>query len=78
MELGDIGGFVERLRRGENRVGGKYLLSALVQKRAVELMRGAPPLVDVDSNDLAEIALNEVLAEKIDLAYAEAREGEGL
>jgi len=78
MELADIGGFVERLRRGENAVGGKYQLSSLVQKRAVELMRGAPPLVDVDSGDLAEIALNEVLAEKIELATAEVREGEGL
>ncbi len=78
MELGDIGGFVERLRRAELRAGGKYQLSALVQKRTVELMRGAPPLVDVNSHDLAEIALNEVLAEKIHLAALEVRDGEAL
>lgn len=78
MELGDIGGFVERLRRGEHRAGGKYQLSALVQRRAVELMRGAPPLVDVDSHDLAEIALHEVLADKIELVELDAHEGEGL
>jgi DNA-directed RNA polymerase subunit K/omega len=34
-------------------------------------MRGAPPLVDLWTNDLAEIALREVLGGKIELAMPE-------
>ena len=71
MNLKDIGSFVDRLKEAENKVGGKYQFSSLVQKRAVELMRGAPPLLDVRSADLAEIALQEVLGGKIELAMPE-------
>jgi len=71
VNLKQIGTFVDRLRAAETKVGGKYQFSSLVQKRSLELMRGAPPLVDVRSTDLAEIALQEVLAEKIHLAIPE-------
>jgi len=71
VNLKQIGTFVDSLRTAETQVGGKYQFSALVQKRAVELMRGAPPLVDLRSTDLAEIALQEVLAEKIHLTMPE-------
>ncbi|MHC5036809.1 MAG: DNA-directed RNA polymerase subunit omega [Planctomycetota bacterium] len=48
------------------KVGGSFKLTALLQKRVVELMRGAPPLVDEsDRRDLIHIALQEVLQEKI-------------
>ena len=67
MDLNDIGSFVDRLKEAESMVGGKYQCSTLVQKRAVELMRGAPPLVDSRGADLAEIALQEVLTGKIEL-----------
>ena len=71
MDLKDIGGFVDRLKEAEGMVGGKYQVSSLVQKRSVELMRGAPPLVDLWTNDLAEIALREVLGGKIELIAPE-------
>lgn len=49
-------------------VGGSFKLTALLQKRAVELMHGAPPLVDkFDRRDIIGIALQEVLEGKIEL-----------
>jgi DNA-directed RNA polymerase subunit K/omega len=47
-------------------MGGHVRLTALLQKRVVELMRGAPPLVESpDKRDLIGTALREVLAGKI-------------
>ena len=65
MNLKDIGTFVDSLKQAEVRVGGKYQFAVLAQKRALELMRGAPALVDMRTGDLGEVALQEVLAEKI-------------
>ncbi len=49
-------------------VGGSFKLTALLQNRVVELMRGAPPLVKaIDRRDLIDIALREVLEGKITL-----------
>jgi len=65
VNLKDIGTFVDSLKQAEVRVGGKYQFAVLAQKRALELMRGAPALVDMRTGDLGEVALQEVLAEKI-------------
>ncbi|MBS0210631.1 MAG: DNA-directed RNA polymerase subunit omega [Planctomycetes bacterium] len=48
-----------------NKVGGRFKLSTLIQKRVVALTRGARPLVDIDSNDRIQIALQEILQDKI-------------
>ena len=53
------------------KVGGRFKLSVLVQKRLKELMRGARPLVDVDTNDKLEIIYEEILQDKIDLVSEE-------
>jgi DNA-directed RNA polymerase subunit K/omega len=51
-----------------HKVGGHFRLTALLQKRVVELMRGAPPLVaNPDRKDLIGTALREVLEGKIGL-----------
>lgn len=49
-----------------NKVGGRFKLSTLIQKRLVQLNAGSRPLV-VGSNDLSkmEIVLQEVLQDKI-------------
>ena len=52
------------------KVGGKFNLSVLLQKRMAELMFGAPPLVEDPGKDLFEIALREVAEDKISLADA--------
>ena len=50
------------------KVGGKFKLSVLLQKRMAELMFGAPPLVEEPGKDLFEIALREIAEDKITLA----------
>jgi len=53
------------------KTGGKLQLTSLMQKRIVELKRGARPLVEIESNDLQEIVIQEILQEKIVLAELE-------
>lgn len=48
-----------------NRVGGRFKLSTLIQKRMVQLNRGARPLVDLPTKDTMEIVVAEVLTDKI-------------
>jgi DNA-directed RNA polymerase subunit omega len=48
-----------------NKVGGRFKLSTLIQKRMVALNTGAKPLVEVRSNDRMTIVLKEILEDKI-------------
>ena len=50
------------------KVGGKFKLAVLLQKRMAELMFGAPPLVENPGKDLFEVALRELAEGKIALA----------
>ena len=53
-----------------NKVGGRFKLTALIQKRMLELMDGARPLVDRgDMTDL-EVVVQEILQDKIAIDYA--------
>ena len=55
-------------------VGGKFKLTSLIQKRIVDLNRGAPPLVEFEDNEeptLREIVIKEILEGKIELAARE-------
>jgi len=55
-------------------VGGKFRLTSLIQKRIVELNRGAAPLVEFEDNDeptLKQIVIKEILEGKIELAERE-------
>jgi DNA-directed RNA polymerase subunit omega len=58
------------------KVGGKFKLTSLMQKRMVELNRGFPPLVEVEMQDsrgtTREIACQEILQGKIELAPRDA------
>ena len=51
----------------EARVGGRFQLTALLQKRIRELVAGAPRLVDVRSENPIDIAIEEVRAGKVTL-----------
>jgi DNA-directed RNA polymerase subunit omega len=53
-----------------NKIGGRFKLTSLVQKRMVELMDGARPLVDRKEGmtDL-EIAIEEILQDKITIDW---------
>lgn len=48
-----------------NKVGGRFKLSTLIQKRLVQLNRGSRPLVDMNSEDRMEIVIQEILQDKI-------------
>lgn len=57
----------EEFREDEivRKVGGRFKLSTLVQKRMVALNRGARPLVDLQTKDLMEIVVSEIMTDKI-------------
>lgn len=63
---------IEALKSDEivNKVGGRFKLTALLQKRMSELMDGARPLVERQDGwtDL-EVAIQEVLQDKITIDY---------
>ena len=47
------------------KAGGRFKLCALIQRRLVELMDGARPLVDRDGRSDLEIVIEEILQDKI-------------
>ncbi|MEW6199253.1 MAG: DNA-directed RNA polymerase subunit omega [Planctomycetota bacterium] len=51
------------------KVGGRFKLTSLVQKRWLELMRGARPLVDPTGKTEMEIIMEEILQDKIGIDY---------
>ncbi len=48
-----------------NKVGGRFKLSTLIQKRMVALNKGSRPLVDVRTNDKMAIVIQEIIQDKI-------------
>lgn len=63
---------IEALKSDEivNKVGGRFKLTALIQRRMLELMDGARPLVDRshEMTDL-EVVVQEILQDKIGIDY---------
>ena len=56
----------------EARVGGRFQLTALLQKRIRELVAGAPRLVETRSENPIDVAIQEIRAGKIDLVPEDA------
>ncbi len=53
-----------------NKCGGKFRLTALVQRRMKELIDGSRPLIDdVQGKNLVEIVIQEIQENKIDIDY---------
>jgi DNA-directed RNA polymerase subunit omega len=48
-----------------NKVGGRFKLSTLIQKRMVALNTGAKPLVNLKTADKMAIVIQEILQDKI-------------
>ncbi len=63
---------IEALKSEEivRKVGGKFKLTALIQRRMVELMQGARPMVERKRGmtDM-ELAIQEILEDKIAIDY---------
>ena len=62
---------IEALKSDEivNKVGGRFKLTALIQKRMIELMDGARPLVEPGNMTHLEIVIQEILQNKIAIDY---------
>ena len=63
---------IEALKSDEivNKVGGRFKLTALIQKRMVELMEGARPLIErTDEMTDLEVVVQEILQDKITIDY---------
>jgi DNA-directed RNA polymerase subunit omega len=49
-----------------NKIGGRFKLTALVQKRMAELLQGGRPLIkDIEGKSMLEIVIQEILQDKI-------------
>ena len=66
---------IEALRHEEiiNKVGGKFRLTALIQKRIVQLLDGARPLVErkPGMTDM-ELVIEEIMQDKITIDYSKS------
>lgn len=51
------------------KVGGRFKLTSLIQKRWLELMRGARPMVDPAGKTEMEVVMEEILEGKIGIDY---------
>lgn len=62
---------IEALKSDEmaHRVGGRFKLCALIQRRLVQLMEGARPLVDRNGRSDLEVAIDEIHQGKITLEF---------
>jgi len=62
---------IEALKHDDiiEKVGGRFKLTAIIQKRWLELMRGARPMVDPTGRTPMEIAIEEILQDKLSIDY---------
>ncbi|MEM9827892.1 MAG: DNA-directed RNA polymerase subunit omega [Planctomycetota bacterium] len=62
---------LEELKEEEivNKVGGRFKLSTLIQKRLVQLNQGSRALVEVGNFDKMSIVLQEIMQDKIVLNF---------
>lgn len=62
---------IEALKSDEivTKVGGRFKLTALIQRRMLELMNGARPLVDRENLTDLEVVVQEILQDKIAVDY---------
>ena len=64
---------IEELKEEEivKKVGGRFKLSTLIQKRLIALIKGARPLVNLPTDDPMKIVIQEILRDRI---YLDAEE----
>lgn len=67
---------IEALKSEEivNKVGGRFKLCALIQKRLAEILDGARPLVERNGRSDLEVVIAEIMEDKITIDF-EATEG---
>ena len=70
---------IEALKSEEivDKVGGRFKLTALIQRRLQQLVEGARPLVEREGRTDLEIVIEEILQDKITLAFDESAPANG-
>ena len=59
------------------KVGGRFKLTALIQKRLTELMQGSRPLIeDIECKTTLEIVVQEIIEDKITVDHGDGKEFE--
>ena len=53
------------------KVGGRFKLSTLIQKRLVQLQAGSRPLVETSTQDKMQVVLQEIIQDKIAADFSE-------
>ncbi|MDG1361459.1 MAG: DNA-directed RNA polymerase subunit omega [Phycisphaerales bacterium] len=68
---------IEALKSDEivRKVGGRFRLTALIQKRIAELIDGARPLVERNGMSDLEVVIEEIMQDKISLEDPTQSEG---
>ena len=64
---------IEALRHDDviDKVGGRFKLAALIQRRWLELMQGARPMIDPKGLTDLEVVIQEILEDKVDFDFGE-------
>ncbi len=62
---------IEALRHDDiiDRAGGRFKLCALIQRRWLQLMQGARPMVDIKGLTEMEVVVKEILDGKLDFEF---------
>lgn len=62
---------IEALKSDEivEKLGGRFKLCALIQRRLVQLMDGARPLIDREGRSDLEVAIEEILQDKVGMEF---------
>ena len=70
---------IESLKNDDiiHKIGGRFKLTALIQRRWLEIMRGARPMVETEGLSDLEVVIKEITEGKIEpREYQEHREDE--
>ena len=64
---------IEALKHDDviTKLGGRFKLTALIQRRWLELMRGARPMVDTQGRTDLEVVIQEIIEGKVEPKYWE-------
>ncbi|MEZ6234288.1 MAG: DNA-directed RNA polymerase subunit omega [Phycisphaerales bacterium] len=70
---------IEALKSDEmvKKAGGRFKLTTLIQRRLVQVMEGARPLVERDGRSDLELVIEEIRQEKITLEFVQGAGAEG-
>lgn len=52
-----------------DRMGGRFKLTSLIQKRWLELLQGSRPLVETEGKTQMEVVVQEIIEGKIDIDF---------